>query len=350
MEPVNSDVFDHEQSAKLGVLLVNLGTPTAPTAAGVKSFLREFLSDPRVVDAPRWLWRPLLELVILNIRPRQSARAYRQIWSERGSPLRVHTRDQVDALREALREHPGEQVLVQYAFRYGTPSIATRVDELQSEGVRKLLVIPLFPQYSGATNGAVFDALAQALQARPWVPELRLVTHYHDHPRYISALAGSVRSYRQQQGSAEKLLFSYHGIPQRYRDAGDPYFCECHKTTRLVAEALGLSEAQYATAFQSRFGPGQWVEPATDDLLRAWAGQGVRAVQVICPGFAGDCLETLEEVAIRYRELFRGAGGEAFGYIPALNSEPGQIELLTALVRDNLQGWLHGHDSELPLP
>jgi ferrochelatase len=341
MEPVNTPVFDHDQPGKIGILITNLGTPTAPTRAAVKPYLREFLSDRRVVDAPRWLWWFALNLIILPLRPQRSAKAYREIWMNEGSPLAVHTRNQASALSEVLKERMGDRAIVDFAFRYGEPSIASAVKSLTDRGARKLLVLPLYPQYAGATVGSTFDALADYLKGQRWVPELRMVTHYHDHPRYISALAESIKAHWQEHGRAEKLLLSYHGIPERYRDEGDPYFCECYKTSRLVAEELGLAEGEYLTAFQSRFGREPWIKPYSDKILTEWAQQQVRSVQVICPGFSADCLETLEEIALRYRENFIGAGGERFEYIPALNSDSGQVELMTALVRDHLQGWLH---------
>jgi ferrochelatase len=341
MEPVNTPAFDHDQSARIGILVTNLGTPAAPTAAAVKPFLREFLSDRRVVDIPRALWWPILNLVILNIRPSRSAKAYAEIWTNEGSPLLVHTRNQASALAEVLAARLGDRVVVEYAFRYGEPSIANGVQSLLAQGARKLLVLPMYPQYSAAATGSTFDAVAQCLQGLRWVPELRFITHYHDNPQYITALTKSIEAHWQQHGRAEKLMFSYHGIPQRHMDNGDPYFCECMKTSRLVAAELGLAEDEYVTSFQSRFGRDPWIKPYSDEILTTWGQQGQRSVQVICPGFSADCLETLEEIALRYRDVFLDSGGERFEYIPALNSDPGQVQLMTALVRDHLQGWLH---------
>ena len=340
MEPVNTPAGDHDQPDKIGILVTNLGTPAAPTASAVRPYLREFLSDRRVVDMPRLLWLPILELIILRLRPRQSAKAYAQIWSSEGSPLLVHIRNQANALAEVLRARLGERAMVEFAFRYGQPSIGSGIKSLVARGARKLLVLPMYPQYSATTVGSTFDAVADCLQGLRWVPELRMITHYHDHPRYISALAESVEAHWQQHGRAKKLLFSYHGIPQRFCDSGDPYFDECLKTSSLVAQQLDLHKDGYVTAFQSRVGRELWTGPYTDEVLLDWAGQGVRSVQVICPGFSADCLETLEEIAIRYRQLFLRAGGERFDYIPALNSDAGQVELMTALVRDHLQGWI----------
>jgi ferrochelatase len=336
MEPVNTTVFNHQQPGKIGVLVTNLGTPTAATASALRPYLKQFLSDPRVVELPRVLWWLVLNLVILRLRPRRSARAYAKVWTDEGSPLLVHTRAQAAALAEGLAREYGDELVLEYGFRYGEPSIATALQSLIDRGARKLLVLPLYPQYSGTTGGSTFDALAADLAARRWVPDLRLVMHYHDHAGYIAALAGSIRHHWQDRGRADKLIISYHGIPERYRDDGDPYYCQCLKTTRLLVGELGLTETDYRLCFQSRFGYAEWVKPYTDVVLQELAQTGVRSVQVVCPGFAADCLETLEEIAIRYRGLFEAAGGERFEYIPALNSEPAHIEFLQQLVRENL--------------
>lgn len=339
MEPVSTEIFDHDQAGKIGVLVTNLGTPTAPTAAAVRPFLRQFLSDRRVVDLPRALWWPLLNLVILNIRPRRSAAAYAKIWTDEGSPLLIHTRNQAQALGKVLQGSLGEQVLVDFGFRYGEPSIASAIESLTERGARRLLVLPLYPQYSGATVGSTFDAVSDYQKSQRWVPELSMVSHYHDHPRYISALADSIRSHWDKHDRADKLLFSYHGIPERFRNAGDPYYCECQKTTRLVVERLDLPESSYQISFQSRFGLGEWVKPYTDKVLVEWAEQGVGSVQVICPAFAADCLETLEEIDIQYQVLFIKHGGHRFEYIPALNVEPAHIDLMAELVHEQVRGW-----------
>jgi ferrochelatase len=340
VEPVNTEAFDHEQAGKIGVLVTNLGTPTAPTARALRPYLRQFLSDRRVVDLPRILWWPLLNGVILNVRPRRSAEAYAKIWTDEGSPLFVHTRDQARELGRVLESSLGDRVLVDFGFRYGEPSIPSAIDALVERGARQLLVLPLYPQYSGPTVGSTLDAVAAHLTQQRWVPDIRFVTHYHDHPGYIAALAESIQAHWEQHGRADKLLFSYHGIPERYRDSGDPYYCECLKTTRLVAENLGLEEGSYELAFQSRFGPGEWVKPYTDKVLAEWAEGGVGSVQVICPAFSADCLETLEEIDIQYRVLFLNHGGQRFEYIPALNTAPAHIALMAELVERNLQGWL----------
>jgi ferrochelatase len=340
MKYTGTDNFNHERAPRVGILLTNLGTPSAPRRQALRRYLREFLWDPRVVEMPRLLWWFILHGIILNIRPARSAASYRSVWTERGSPLLFHTRDQADALREAMAREYGDRVIVDFAMRYGAPSISAALQGMMQRGVRKLLVLPLYPQYSGATTGSTFDALAADFTRRRWIPELRFVTHYHDHPDYIRALADSVRAHRAAHGATAKLLFSYHGVPQRYLDEGDPYHCECLKTSRLVAAELGLGEADYLTTFQSRFGREEWLKPYTDVTLRSLPGQGFKAVQVVCPGFAADCLETLEEVAVENREYFLAAGGERYEYIPCLNSSAAHITALASIAGQHLQGWL----------
>lgn len=340
MKYIGTKDFDHQQPPRVGILLTNLGTPQAPERKALRAYLQEFLSDPRVVEVPRLLWWFILHGVILNIRPGRSAHSYRSVWTERGSPLLFHTQDQANALREQLRSEYGEAVIVEFAMRYGTPAIPAVLQSMLQRGVRKLLVLPLYPQYSGATTGSTFDALAADFTHRRWLPELRFISHYHDHPAYVSAVAASIRAHRTQHGGADLLLFSYHGVPQRYLDEGDPYHCECLKTSRLVAAELGLQEHEYKTTFQSRFGREEWLKPYTDATLKELPGAGVRTVQVISPGFAADCLETLEELAVENRGYFLAAGGEHFQYIPCLNSSPDHITALTSIVNDHLAGWL----------
>lgn len=342
MKYTGTDNFNHEQTPRVGILLTNLGTPLAPQKKDLKAYLRQFLWDPRVVEVPRLIWWLALHGVILNIRPGRSAASYRTVWTERGSPLLFHTQDQADALRETLTARYGDQVIVEFAMRYGAPAIPDVVQGMLQRGVRKLLVLPLYPQYSGTTTGSTFDALAADFTLRRWIPELRFVNHYHDHKAYIAAIADSIRAYRAEHGSADTLLFSYHGIPQRYLDEGDPYHCECLKTSRLVAEELKLKETDYQTTFQSRFGRTEWLKPYTDMTLKALPEQGVRSVQIICPGFAADCLETLEEVAVENRDHFLAAGGQRYDYIPCLNSSPDHIAALATIAGDHLAGWLDG--------
>jgi len=332
--------FDHDQPPRVGVLLTNLGTPEAPTRKALRPYLKQFLSDPRVVEVPRLLWWLILNGIILNVRPSRSAKAYASVWTEAGSPLLVHTRDQAAQVRVALEEQFGDEVVVDFAMRYGSPAIDDVLQRMLEAGVRQLLVLPLYPQYSGPTTGSTFDAIAADFTRRRWLPDTRFVSHYCDNPGYIAALAASILAYRKEYGDTERLLFSYHGEPRRYLDEGDPYHCQCLKTTRLVAEILGLEEGRYLTTFQSRFGREEWLQPYTDETLKALPGEGVKSVQVICPGFSADCLETLEEIGVENRDHFLGAGGEQYGYIPCLNSDPAHIEALTRLIAENLRGWV----------
>lgn len=331
--------FAHDYQPKIGVLITNLGTPAAANTPALRRYLGEFLADPRVVELPRWLWRCILHGVILRVRPRRSARAYQSVWTAAGSPLMVHTQAQCHALSQRLEQIYGDSVKVAFAMRYGEPAIGGVIETMLSAGVNKLLVLPLYPQYCAATTGSTFDALAADFSRRRWLPELRFIGHYHDFPDYIDALVTTVKTHWRQQGKANKLVISYHGIPLRYLHQGDPYHCECHKTSRLLAARLGLRQDQYLTTFQSRFGREPWLQPYTDQTLKALPARGVKSIQVICPGFAADCLETIEEIAIENRQYFVDNGGEKFSYIPALNAQQAHIDMLMALVQKNLQGW-----------
>lgn len=341
--------YRHDMPDRTGILVTNLGTPDAPNTASLRRYLKEFLWDPRVVEVPRPIWWFILNGIILNIRPRRSAEAYRKVWTDRGSPLLWHTEDQAEALRERLARHYGDDVVVAHAMRYGNPSIASALQSLEDQGVRKLLVVPLYPQYSGATTASTFDAIAQDFTRRRWLPELRMVNHYHDFDPYIEALADQVRAFQAEQGVPEKLIFSYHGVPKKYLLRGDPYHCECYKTSRLLAEKLGLSKDQYMTTFQSRFGREEWLKPYTDHTLQALGRDRVKSVQVMCPGFSADCLETIEEIGMENRDYFLEAGGSSYEYIPALNAAEPHIDALEQLITRYLQGWepLGQHDKSV---
>jgi ferrochelatase len=339
MKYIGQHDFSHAQQPKIGVLITNLGTPDAPETKALRKYLAEFLSDPRVVEFPRFLWKIILHGIILRIRPRRSAAAYREVWQDDGSPLMIHTKNQCTALRESLRKAFDSDIEVEFAMRYGSPSITDTIGAMQKQGVRQLLVLPLYPQYSGATTASTFDAIAHDFTKRRWLPDLRFISHYHDNVDYIDAVANSIQQFRQEHGSAEKLVFSYHGVPLRYLKNGDPYHCECYKTTRLIAEKLNLNKDDYLTTFQSRFGREEWLKPYTDETLKSLAAEGVKSVQVICPGFSADCLETIEEIGMENRDYFLEGGGEKYQYIPALNDSPEHIEALTKLVIENLSGW-----------
>ena len=322
----------HDTAAATGILITNLGTPEAPTPAALRKYLAQFLSDPRVIETPRLLWWPVLHGIILRLRPRRSARAYRQVWTEAGSPLLDISQRQCKALRSALGEVVEAPYRVELGMRYGNPSIAAALDRLRSGHVDKLLVLPLYPQYSAATTASTFDAVAEVLKTWRRVPEFRMINSYHDDPGYIAALAENVRDHWARHGKPDKLLFSFHGLPETYILAGDPYQDECLATARLVAKQLELPGDTWEVSFQSRFGPRKWLQPYTDKLLRNWGRRGIGTVQVICPGFAADCLETLEEIALQNRDFFLAAGGRDFSYIPALNDSPRHIAALCNII------------------
>jgi protoporphyrin/coproporphyrin ferrochelatase len=332
--------YRHDAIAKTGILLINLGTPAAPTRAALRPYLKQFLSDPRVVEIPRLLWWPILHGIILTFRPGKSAQKYAQIWLPEGSPLKVHTERQAKLLKGLLGERLGSQCVVDYAMTYGEPSVASAMARLKAENCQRILALPLYPQYAASSTASAMDAVFDVLSHSRNQPALRSVKHFHDHPGYIAALAQSVRDHWMQHDRAEVLVMSFHGVPRRSLDQGDPYHCECHKTGRLLAEALGLSEQQYRVTFQSRFGAAEWLKPYTVEVLAELGKQGNGRVDVICPGFVADCLETLEEIAMEGKATFLNAGGKEFRYIPALNERPDWIAALADLVQQNLHGWI----------
>lgn len=340
MKYQGSPTFTHRQADKIGVLLTNLGTPDAPTTSALRTYLGEFLADPRVVEFPRLLWRVILHGIILRVRPRRSAAAYRTVWTAEGSPLLTYTQAQANAVRVQLQQKFGQDVVVEFAMRYGNPSIPSVLESMLQQGVRKLVVLPLYPQYSASTTASTFDKISQDFVRRRWLPELRFMTHYHDFPPFVEAAAQHIEHFWETNGRADKLMFSYHGVPLRYLKQGDPYHCQCHKTSRLIAERLGLGADEYLTTFQSRFGREEWLKPYTDETMKQLPGQGVKSLQVFCPGFAADCLETIEEIGEENRDYFLEAGGEKFAYIPALNDSPAHIDALTQLLTPQLQQWL----------
>ena len=322
---------------RIGVLIVNLGTPEAPTAHAVRRYLAEFLSDARVVDLPRALWLPILHGVILNTRPARSAKAYAKIWTEEGSPLRLHTKEAARALSERI----GERAIVDFAMRYGAPSIRDRIVAMKEAGADRLLVIPMYPQYSQSTSASVADAAFDALKAMNRQPAIRIAPPFHDDPAYIGALKAVAETHLSSLGWApERVILSFHGTPKRHLDAGDPYYCHCAKTARLIREAMGWTADFAPLAFQSKFGREEWLTPATDATIRDLARAGVRRLAVMTPGFTADCLETLEEIAIAGAEAFREAGGEQFAAIPCLNASGPMIDLLEAIASRETQGWI----------
>lgn len=329
----------HGSIAKTGILLVNLGTPQAPTAAAVRPYLRQFLSDPRVVEISRPLWWLILNLFVLPTRPRKSAEKYALIWTKEGSPLAVHTARQATLLKGYLGERIKTPHAVAWAMRYGQPSVETTLHDLRAQGCDRILVLPLYPQYAGSTTASTFDAVFDAVKRMRNAPALRLVKHYHDHSAYIAALAKSVNEYWMANGRPDKLLMSFHGVPRFTLDRGDPYHCECHVTARLLAAELGLATDRYVVTFQSRFGRAQWLQPYTMQTVRELGKRKTGRLDVVCPGFVSDCLETLEEIAVENKAAFLRAGGGEFHYIPCLNERHEWIQALARIAAENLQGW-----------
>jgi ferrochelatase len=333
---------------RIGILLVNSGTPEAPEPQAVRAFLARFLADPRVVELPRLLWLPLLYGVILPLRPRRIARKYRLIWGSAGSPLRELTERLRAGLEAVLAQRVLAPLSVEAGMLYSAPHLRAALERLRDGGAQRILVLPLFPQYCGATAGAAFEAVSAVLAHWRRLPQLHFVADYHDHPGYIEALRASVAEHWEARGRRAHLLMSFHGIPERNVRAGDPYFSQCHDTARLLADELLLREDQWSVSFQSRFGPADWLKPYTQAVLTGMPARGVREVSVLCPGFAVDCLETLEEIEIENRAAFLGAGGERYDYIPALNARPAHAQALSDLIAQHCQGWMAAGHGSLP--
>jgi len=345
-----TSLFRHNQKPRIGVLLTNLGSPDQPTRRAVRKYLAEFLADPRVVEIPRLLWLPILHGIILNTRPSKSARLYQAIWTTEGSPLIHNTRLQKTGLQQLLNaKFDTSSIDVEFAMRYGSPSIDNGLNNLLENGAEKIIVLPLYPQYAGSTTGSTFDAISRYLTKRRWLPELHFVNNYHDLPGFIQACAARIKAHWQQHSRADKLVLSFHGLPRAHLDNGDPYHCQCHKTARLLAEQLDLQEQDYLVTFQSRFGKQEWLKPYTDQTLARLPELGVSSVDVFCPGFASDCLETLEEIAIQNREIFIEAGGKSFSYIEALNDSPEHIEALEEIVSPVIAQWAPSMDRDAEL-
>ena len=331
MKFVGEEDFKHQNRQKTGVLICNLGTPETYKTKDVRRFLRQFLSDGRVIEIPKIIWWFILNGIILTLRPSKSAKLYKSVWTKEGSPLLVLSKK----LTEKLKMSVGDSCEVELAMRYGNPSMESALMSLKNKNCRKLIVIPMFPQYSGTTTGSIFDEVARVLSKWRWVPSLSFVNSYHDHPEYINALADSLSNHIKNN-SPQKIIFTYHGIPKRNFDLGDPYQCYCQKTTRLVAEKLNLEDDTYITTFQSRFGPAEWLKPYTSDTMGELPLQEVKNVLVVAPAFSVDCLETIEEIDQENKEIFLKAGGEKFTYAPCLNDSTGQVNLLKAIIEKHL--------------
>jgi len=327
--------FEHGRPESTGILLVNLGTPEEPSSSAVRRFLKQFLSDPRVIEYPRWLWWLILNGVILRIRPSRSAAAYQKIWTDDGSPLMIFSKSIADGIQAQLHETAN----VELAMSYGEPSIDAAIDRLLAKGARRLLVLPMYPQYSGTTTASVFDAVARKLNRLRWIPEIRFINQYHDEPGYIDSLAASIREFWKQEGRGTRLMFSFHGLPKSTLLKGDPYHCQCRKTARLVAAALELGDDEWILSFQSRVGREEWLRPYTDETIVELGQQGLDRLDVVCPGFSTDCLETLEEIAMQNAELFLESGGESLHYIPALNARDDHVRFMADLIERHLGGW-----------
>jgi ferrochelatase len=339
-----TSIHESVGDAKIGILLSNLGTPDAPTKAAVKPYLRQFLSDTRVIEPPppRWIWQIILNAVILNLRPKKSAKAYQTVWDTHGegSPLLSIAKKQKNAIASELEKNAPGKFIVSLGMSYGNPSMGSALNELESQGCKNIIVLPLYPQYAGASTGSVFDAVAREFMTWRNVPDLRFISSYNKEDLYIEALANSVKEYQAVHGKPDLLLMSYHGIPKRYFDKGDNYPCQCCKTTFLLASKLDLKPNEFTMTFQSRLGVAEWMKEYTDKTLKALPGKGVKSVQVICPGFSADCLETIEEISEENKNYFMESGGEKFGYIPALNDRQDHIDFLTKLLLKNAQGWM----------
>jgi ferrochelatase len=336
MKYMGQTEYDHDgASPRQGILLCNLGTPDAPRPTELRRYLKEFLSDPRVVEIPRLLWWMILNLIILRIRPRRSAKLYQSVWTEAGSPLMLYSQEQVKAVKQRLAEKY-DDIPVVLGMRYGNPSMASAIKQLTDQNVRDIIVLPLYPQYAGATTGSTFDAIAKTFTQLRWVPELQFINGYHKSEGYIEAICTTIKRHIDAHGQPDKLVFSYHGTPERYLKNGDPYHCFCHQTTRLVREKMGFEESQVMTTFQSRFGREPWLQPYTDKTLEQLPDNGVKHVAVICPGFSSDCLETIEEINMEGRESFIESGGEQFHYIECLNDDPAHIDALVSILEKRL--------------
>jgi protoporphyrin/coproporphyrin ferrochelatase len=332
--------YKHGDQLKVGILLANLGTPDAPTAKALRPYLKQFLMDRRVVEIPRFIWWWILNCIILVIRPKKSAEKYAQVWMDEGSPLLVHAQKQTQLFSGYLAQKIKSPFTVALGMSYGSPSMKSAIEKLKAQHCNKILVFPLYPQYAASSTAASLDAVWQTLLKMRNVPAIRTIRQYHDHPAYIKALASSINQYWMINGKPEKLVMSFHGVPKVHLTKGDPYHCQCHKTARLIAESLGLNKEQYQVAFQSRFGKQEWLKPYLASTLKELGKANTKRIDVVCPGFSSDCLETLEEIAMEGKVIFQSNGGGEYHYIPALNENDAWIHAMTDIALDNLDGWV----------
>ena len=335
---IGENNYKHGSEDRTGILITNLGTPDLPNKKALKIYLQEFLSDPRVIEIPKYFWRIILYGIILQIRPKKSAKSYKNIWTNEGSPLLKIAKKQVQLVKEKLKNSYPNTVFI-LAMRYGNPSIENALKILQEQNVRRILVFPLYPQYCAATTASTFDLVTSILQKWRWIPELRFINQYFEEESYIRALAKSIEDFWKKKGKPQKIIFSYHGIPKKYHIKGDPYYCFCLKTTRLVKEYMKLKDDDVITTFQSRFGREEWLKPYTSEILKNLPLQGIKKIHIISPGFSSDCLETIEELEVENREYFEKAGGNDYLYIPCLNDNPAHIEMMVNLIQKHTQGW-----------
>ena len=331
--------YAHGSEDHIGVLITNLGTPSAPTVSAIREYLAEFLWDPRVVEIPRPIWWLILHGLVLRTRPKVKVKDYESIWTNEGSPLLVIGNQLRDALQAEVNQIHNQSVIVELAMRYGQPSIASTLEKFKQKSVRKILIFPLYPQYSASTTASTFDAVAKELMQQRWMPEIRMINSYASDNGYISACAEHIKNYWEINSKSQMLVFSFHGLPKRNLELGDPYHCECHQTARLIAEKLNLKRNEWKLTFQSRFGRAEWLQPYTIKTMELLPKEGVKTIDVFCPGFSADCIETLEEINMENRNVFLENGGESFNYISALNAEPSHIDALLNIIQRNIQGW-----------
>ena len=330
--------YKHGSKENLGVLITNLGTPDRPRTKELRTYLKEFLSDPRVIEVPKLFWQLILRTIILNLRPKKVAKLYKSIWKKEGGPLLVMLEKQKKGIIKILKNKK-KNVKIEIGMRYGNPSIKLGLEKLRKQKCRRILILPLYPQYCAATTGSTFDRVTEVLRKWRWIPEVRFINNYFEEPLYLDCLIKSIKDSWQKFGKSQKLIFSYHGVPKKYLLKGDPYHCFCQKTTRLVVEKMKLKKKEYMTTFQSRFGPDEWLQPYTDKTLENLPSENIKKIHIISPGFSSDCLETLEELEVENKEIFMSSGGKKFNYIKCLNDNPQHLNMLALLILNHLKGW-----------